>query len=142
MFFPLETVEISECCVKREMCHVFSTNLRMLLRDAPPCPQAPGSILGQGTKNSREHPFTGKPSHSAAAALKILLSWRITPKKEKKFKTPPKAFASVACAKASGGDLPGGGCFPLPELAAKLGSGERALSAAWDGGGSGSRQEL
>lgn len=48
----------------------------------------------------------------------------------------------MACAKASGGGLPGGGCFPLPELSAKLGSGERALSAAWDGGGSGSRQEL
>lgn len=86
----------------------------------------------------REHRFTGKPSHSAAAVLEILLSWRITPKRKKK----TKAFASVACAKASGGGLPGGGCFPLAELAAKLGSGERALSAAWDGGGSGSRQEL
>lgn len=40
--FPLETVEISECCVKKELCHLFSTNLRMLLRGARPSP----SILG------------------------------------------------------------------------------------------------
>lgn len=32
--------------------------------------------------------------------------------------------------------------FPLAKHAAKLGSRERAFSAAWDGGGSGSRQEL
>lgn len=63
--FPLETVEISECCVKRELCHLFSTNLRMLLRGCSAV-----SILGQGTKNLHEHRFTGKPSHSAAAVLK------------------------------------------------------------------------
>lgn len=82
MFFPPETVEISECCVKRELCHAFNTNLRMLLRAARLCP--PRSILGQGTKNLREHRFTGEPSRSAAPLLKILLSWRITPKEEKK----------------------------------------------------------
>lgn len=132
--FPLETVEISECCVKRELCHLFSTNLRMLLRGCSAV-----SILGQGTKNLHEHRFTGKPSHSAAAVLKNPPFLEDYTQK----KTPNQmAFASVACAKASGGGLPGGGSFPLPELAAKLGSGERALSAAWEGGGSGSRQEL
>lgn len=75
------------------MCHAFSTNLRMLLRGARPRPQAHGSILGQGAKILRKHRFAGKPSRSAAAAvLKILLSWRITPKKKKKEKKKPKGI--------------------------------------------------
>lgn len=36
--FPLETVEISGCCVKRELYHLFSTNLSMLLGGARPSP--------------------------------------------------------------------------------------------------------
>lgn len=44
----------------------------MLLGGTQPRPRAPESILGQGTKNLREHRFTGKPSHSAAAVLEIL----------------------------------------------------------------------
>lgn len=92
-------------------------------------------------KPAREHRFTDKPSDSAAALLKILLSWRIAPKKKKNKKKwhllawpAPRRAAAVCLGEAAR--------FPLAKLAVKLGSGERALGAAWDGGGSGSRQEL
>lgn len=118
------------------MSSLFNTSLRMLLRDAWLSAQAPGSILGQEIKTPREHRFTDKPSDSAAALLKTLLSWRITPKKTQHLLAwpAPRRAAAVCLGEAAR--------FPLAKLAVKLGSRERAFSAAWDGGGSGSRQEL
>lgn len=118
------------------MSSLFNTSLRMLLRDARLSLQAPGSIPGQEVKNPHEHRFPHQPSDSAAALLKILLSWRTAPKKKRHLLAwPVPRRAAVVC-------LGEAARFPLAKHAAKLGSRERAFSAAWDGGGSGSRQEL
>jgi len=142
-FFPPATVEISEMCKEG----VVSSLSHQPEDAAQGCPAISAGTRGcprAGDKKPARASFHGRALRQqsrgcfeccCSAEKSSFPGGLHTKKKWHLLAWPAPRRAAAAC--------PGEAArFPLAKLAAKLGSCERALSAAWDGGGSGSRREL